>query len=453
MTAPGVSQGAAVGRPLRIGCGAGFANDRIDAAVRLVEGGNLDVLVLECLAERTIALGQTRELATPGTGYDPTLERRLRALLGVLSETGCRLVTNLGSANPRAAGLVTQRVAQGMGLPLRIAVVTGDDVLEQLDQQSPAWEDGKSLREHGQVVSANAYLGVEALLPALETGADVVLTGRVADPSLFLAPMVNAFGWGAADWELLGAGTVVGHLLECGSQVSGGYFVDPPHKTVENLAYVGFPLAEVHADGTAVITKVEGTGGAVTFETVSEQLTYEILDPGRYLTPDVTADLRCTRLDDVGLDRVRVSGVGGTSRPERLKVSVGYRAGFRCEAGISYAGEGAEGRARAAAEVVRARVGDVRGEVRLDIVGIDSLHGPALSTGGAPHECRLRASVLSEDVESAVLMGEEVIGLYNNGPAGGGGARSAVTEVIGVLSTDIARTGVHPVVTVLQATP
>jgi hypothetical protein len=436
---------------LRIGCGAGFANDRTDAAVILVEHGRLDFLVLECLAERTIALGQRRELAAPGTGYDPSLERRIRSLLKPLAAAGTRLIANLGAANPLAAGAQVKRIAEQMGIPVRIAVLTGDDVLPGLSPLATAWEDGRPLAEHGPIVSANAYLGTEALLPALDTGADIVLTGRVADPSLFLAPMVAEFGWDSTDWQRLAAGTLVGHLLECGAQVSGGYFVDPPYKTVDDLAHVGFPIAEVGSDGAAVVTKVPGTGGMVNFETVSEQLTYEILDPANYVTPDVTVDISEARIDEVGVDRVAVHGAAGKPRPDRLKASVGYRAGHLCEAEISYAGTGSVARAEAAAEVVRQRLAGYQ-QLRLELIGVNALHGGQLSAGREPYECRLRLSALCSSPDDARLAGEEVVGLYNNGPAGGGGCRSHVTELIGILSTDIARETVKPEVTLVEVT-
>lgn len=436
---------------LRIGCGAGFANDRFDAAVELVENGSLDYLVLECLAERTIALGQLRERTQRGTGADPTLERRIRSLLQPMSARKVRLVTNLGSANPLAAGHAVVRIAEEMKLPLQVAVLTGDDVLSTVDLSQPAWEGARPLDSYGEVISANAYLGAEHMLAALESGADVIITGRVADPSLFLAPLVHHFGWSLEDWDRLAAGTAMGHLLECGSQVTGGYFADPPYKTVPNLAYLGFPLAIVEPDGATTVTKNPGTGGVVTLETVLEQLTYEVLDPSRYITPDVTADFSGIAATETKADAVAIAGASGLARPDRLKVSVGYRAGYRCEAGISYAGAGNVARARLAADVVRTRVGGICENARVDLFGVDALHGSELSRGPEPYECRLRLSVLCRTVELAEAAGNEVIGLLNNGPAGGGGARSEVSEVVGILSTTIERSTINPTVTLLES--
>lgn len=436
-------------QPLRIGCGAGTANDRFDAAVELVENGSLDVLVLECLAERTTALGQLRERTTPGSGADPTLARRVRSLLEPLRRHRTRLITNLGSANPMAGGQLMVQLATELGMPLRVAVLSGDDVSAGFDQAAPAWEDGRPLDSHGELISANAYLGAEHILPALQTGADVVITGRVADPSLFVAPIAEHYGWRLDDWQRMADGTVVGHLLECGSQVSGGYFADPPYKVVPDLAHLGFPVALVREDGRAVVTKNPETGGLVTVDTVLEQLTYEVLDPTSYLTPDVTADFHAVSVNQVGPDQVAVHGATGRPRPEQLKVSVGYKAGYRCEAEISYAGAGSVARGRLAADVVRERVSEFCKRARVDLFGVNALHGEVLSRVGDPYECRVRLSVICPSLDQAEAAADEVVGLNNNGPAGGGGARSQVTEVVGILSTTIDRTAVNPAVTML----
>ncbi|WP_245646271.1 acyclic terpene utilization AtuA family protein [Nocardiopsis trehalosi] len=426
------------GGTVRIGCGAGFAADRVEPAVDLVERGALDTLVLECLGERTVALAALRRLADPGGGYDPMLAKRMRALLGPLRRTGTRLVTNAGAAHPQAAARMVAALAAEAGEPLAVAAVTGDDVLDRIDPDAPAWEDGRPLAEHGELVSANAYIGVDALLPALETGAPVVIAGRAADPSLFLAPLVHALGWDTADWDRMAAGTLVGHLLECAGQVTGGYFADPGVKPVPGLARLGYPLAEVGADGGAVVTKPDGTGGRVDRMTVVEQLTYEVTDPGAYLTPDVTLDITGVGVEGLGGDRVRVGGARGRARPAELKVSVGYRAGFRGEGEISYAGRGALDRARLAAEVVRERVAGAVPRLRVDVVGVDAVHGSALSEG-APYECRLRVAGLAPDRATADIVAEEVSALYTSGPAGGGGLRAGTTEVVGVLSTTVPR--------------
>lgn len=423
---------------MRIGSGAGFAGDRIEPAVQLAARGELDDLVLECLAERTIALGQQRRLRDPALGHDPRLRARFRPLLPVAIGNGVRVVTNMGAANPLAAGEVTRDLLVSSGLRGRIAVVTGDDVLDRLDLRKPALEDGIALADHGEIVSANAYLGAEALLPALDTGADVVLTGRVADPSLFLAPMAHRLGWDLDDWPRMAAGTLAGHVLECAGQVTGGYFADPGVKDVPGLAGLGFPYAAVESDGTAVIGKLPDTGGLVSTATVREQLLYEVTDPTGYRTPDVVLDFREVRAEQLAADRVRISGAVGRPRPEDLKVSVGYRAGYRAECGISYAGPNAARRASLAADVVTTRLRGTGLRIRADVLG-------------EAGECRLRVAALAPDPELADLVCHEVESLYTNGPAGGGGVRTDVREVIGIVSTLIPRTEVETRVTVLEA--
>ncbi len=351
----------------------------------------------------------------------------------------------MGAANPVGAGAVTRDLLAELGLGGKIAVVTGDDVLDRLDLGLPALEDGVPLADHGAVVSANAYLGADALLPALERGADVVLTGRVADPSLFVAPLAHRLGWSLEDWPRVAAGTLVGHVLECAGQVTGGYFADPGVKDVPGLTELGFPFAEVAADGTATIGKLADTGGVVSIATVREQLLYEVTDPTGYRTPDVVLDFRAVRAEQAGADRVRISGAAGRARPAELKVSVGYRAGYRAECGISYAGPNAARRARLAADVVTARLRGTGLRIRADVLG-------ALGDSGEPtDECRLRVAAMTPDPEAGDVVCHEVEALYTNGPAGGGGVRTEVREVIGIVSALIPREDVETQVTVLEA--
>src|SRR5687768_14635259 len=272
---------------VRIGAGAGFAGDRLEPAVELAHRAGLADIVLECLAERTIALGQQRRLTDPDAGYDPRLVARFERLLPVALARGVRVITNMGAANPLMAGRVTRDLLVRHGSTARVGVVTGDDVLDRLDLDAPALENGRPLRAHGEVVAANAYLGADAVLPALEAGAQVVVTGRVADPSLFLGPLAQRLGRDPADPAFAAAGTLVGHLLECAGQLTGGYFADPGVKDVPGLADLGFPYADVAADGTAEYGKLPGTGGRLDRATVREQLLYEITDPTGYHTPDV----------------------------------------------------------------------------------------------------------------------------------------------------------------------
>ncbi|HEY8233603.1 MAG TPA: acyclic terpene utilization AtuA family protein [Vicinamibacteria bacterium] len=426
---------------IRIGAGAGYSGDRIEPAVELAEKGGLDYLVFECLAERTIALAQLQKAKDPEAGYDPLLGERMQAVLAACRARGTRIVTNSGAANPRAAARRVLEVARSLGLAgTRIAVVTGDDVLALLQRGKGL---GEPLAQLGDsVISANAYIGAGPIVEALAGGADVVITGRAADPSLFLAPLVHAFGWSSDDWARLGQGTLVGHLLECAGQVTGGYFADPGFKDVPGLARLGFPLAEVAEDGSAVITKVEGSGGRVSEATCKEQLLYEIHDPARYVTPDVVADFTGVTLAELDPDRVAARGATGRARPEQLKVAVGYRDGFIGEGQISYAGPGALARARLALEIVAERLrltGARCREVRCDVIGVDALHGARLSAGAEPYEVRARVAGRSESAAEAARIGREVEALYTNGPAAGGGATQSVREVIAVATLFLPR--------------
>ena len=321
-------------KTIRIGAGAGFSGDRIEPAVELAERGKLDYLAFECLAERTIALAQLQKLANPALGYDPLLEARMRAVLPIARRNGVRIITNMGAANPWAAGQKVAAIAAELGvIGLKVAVVEGDDVTEVLrGSDLVLMETGERIADLGaRLVSANAYLGVAGIVEALARGADVVITGRAADPALFLAPLVHAFGWALDDWEKLGRGTLAGHLLECAGQITGGYFADPGVKDVAGLARLGFPLGEIDADGRVVITKLDGTGGSVSLATCKEQLLYEVHDPEAYLQPDVIADFSGVAMQAVGTDRVSLSGARGKPRTGKLKVSVGYRDGFNGE--------------------------------------------------------------------------------------------------------------------------
>lgn len=432
---------------LRIGAGAGYSGDRLEPAVELARDGRLDYLIFECLAERTIALAQQARLDDPAAGFDPLLAARMRAVLPYTRSTGRRLriITNMGAANPRGAAAEVLRIAAELGLHgLKIAAVEGDDVLPILIRH-PEWllDNGQTVADLGQrLVSASAYLGVEGIVQALAQDADVVITGRVADPSLFLAPQVHHFGWAAQDWQRRGRGTLTGHLLECAGQVSGGYFADPGVKDVPGLAWLGFPYAEIDADGLATLGKVAGSGGRIDIATCTEQLLYEVHDPRHYLTPDVTADFSAARFEVCGPDQVRVSGGGGRERPSQLKVTVGYRDGWIGEGQISYGGPNAVARARLAGRIVQERLaltGVVCEDLRCDLMGVDSLHGSTFGQGGEPWEVRLRVAARCCDRSAAQAVANEVETLYTNGPAGGGGATRQVREVLAVASLFVSR--------------
>jgi len=424
-----------VTKTLRIGTGAGYAGDRLEPAVLLAESGTVDFLVLEVLGERTVALAQLRKRKDPSAGYDVMLERRIAALLPIAKRKGVRIVGNFGGANPDGAAELMLTIGRRLGVPVKVATVTGDDVLAAVDPADVTLETGAPLAAYGALVSANAYLGAEALLPALESGADVIVTGRVADPSLFLAPMIHRYGWALDDVDRLARGTAIGHLLECAAQVTGGYFADPGVKDVPDIAHLGFPFADVDADGVATIGKLEGTGGVIDLRTVKEQLLYEVTDPHGYVTPDVIADFSTVRLRDLGRDRVEVRGARGRPRPAQLKVSVGYVAGYVGEGEIGYGGRNALARARLAGEIISERIGSEFEELRVDLIGSTSLHGRAFDVEERPYEIRLRVAARASTAERAAIIGEEVEALYLNGPAGGGGARKYVHEQIGIVST------------------
>lgn len=432
-------------RKVRIGCGAGFSGDRLEPAVILAEKGELDYLVLECLAERTIALAQKRKALDPEKGYDPLLEKRLDLLLPIIKKNNIRLITNMGAANPIAALKKVIEIARSKAISIKVAAIIGDDVYELISGNEIAIETNKPLKDSGQLISANAYLGADAILAALQTDANVIITGRVADPSLFLAPLIHEFNWDINDMQLMGKGTVVGHLLECAGQISGGYFADPIKKLVENMSELGHPFVDVFEDGSAIVSKVKGTGGHIDLATAKEQLLYEVTDPHEYYTPDVIADFTTVCLTDLGEDRVKVTGGGGKNKPSTLKVSVGYKAGFIGEGEISYAGPSAIQRAQLAGEIIRQRLRSTVSDLKIDYIGCSSLHQLSISDirGMEPYEIRLRVAGKMKTAEKAARIGEEVEALYTNGPAGGGGVRKYVNEVVGIVSTLINRVEVH----------
>ena len=436
-------------RTYRIGTGAGFSSDRLDPAIDLVKRGQLDAIVFECVGERTLAFGHRDRAKDSNRGYNALLEKRLRALLALCHTNDTRLITNMGVANPAAAAKIAHQIGQELGLNgLRIAAVTGDDVSALIHDYSKLSEPACTVGETGRsVIGANAYLGSDAIIMALEEDAHVVITGRVADPSLFLAPIQHNFDWPAQDWSRLGAGTLVGHLMECAAQVTGGYFVDPGYKSVPNLAYVGFPLAEVNCDGSAVITKLAGTGGNVSTQTVKEQMLYEVHNPSAYLTPDVVADFSGVEISDEDNDRVRVDGAKGTPRPSELKVTVAFDGGYLAEAEVSYAGPGAAERASLAADIVKDRIKQVHGidePCRTDLIGLNAIHELELETNMDIRDVRLRAAFRCDDHEIADTLLWEVESLLCCGPAGGGGYRGRIEPSVLTYSTFVDRNQVAP---------
>ena len=428
-------------QPLRIGCGAGFSGDRTDAASPVVQDlidglhtcGGSAVLIFETLAERTLALAQLARVANPLAGYEPLLLDYLRPVLASCLMHGIRIVSNFGAANPLAAADAIAELSRSLNLRApRIAVVSGDDVRAHPEVLSLA----QSLPH--PLVSANAYLGAQAIAQALNAGADIVVCGRVADPSLTLGPAMAHFGWKPDDWDALAGATMAGHLLECGAQVTGGYYADPGFKDLPDLAHVGFPIARIEADGSCTLTKPQGTGGRIDSHTVKEQLLYEIDNPAAYITPDVVADITLAMVTELGSDCVRLSGVKGHPRPAHLKVNICHENGWFAEGEISYAGPRAEARARLAGDILRERLPLL--SLRVDLIGVSSIWADdagallaALPDAGHT-DVRLRIAASHQDKAVAEQLLREVNALYTCGPAGGGGVRTGLRMRLGLVS-------------------
>jgi hypothetical protein len=443
-------------RIIRLGAGAGYSGDRILPAVELAEKGNIDYLIFECLAERTVALAQLEKIKNSNLGFDPLLKDRMRAVLLTCKEKRVKIITNMGAANPKAAAEEILDIAKELGIQsLKIGVVSGDDVLSVvISGDFLTMEAGDPISAlKNKIISANAYLGCEPIVEALKLGADIVITGRVSDPALFLAPLMYEFDWSASDWKLLSQGILAGHLLECAAQVTGGYFADPGYRDVPNLENLGFPIAEVSEDGAVIITKVEGSGGYVTKATCSAQLLYEIDDPSQYFQPDITADFSKVTITELAPNRIKVENAGGAERPSDIKVTIGLRDGFIGDGQISYAGVGAVSRGQLALQVLQKRIeasGTQFLDIRYELIGLNAIHGDHLSQGYEPYEVRVRVAARANTIKEAEFVVNEVEAMYLNGPAGGGGATKLVREVISVVSTLIPRELIKPSVLILE---
>ena len=432
-------------KKIRIGSGAGYAGDRIEPAVELMEKGNLDYIIFECLAERTIAIGQQDKMKDPTKGYNQLLEARMRKILKLAKDNHIKVITNMGAANPVAAAEKTAEIAKELGVSgLKIAYVTGDDITPQIEKyyDNDVLElDCKLGDIKESILSTNVYLGAEGIIEALENGADIVITGRVSDPALSIGPLVHEFGWNIKDdADKMGQATLVGHLLECAGQVTGGYYADPGYKDVPDLDRLGFPLIEIDETG-----KFEGSGGLVCEDTCKEQMIYEIHNPERYLTPDTIADFSHVTFTQVGENRVEAAHATSHGKPETLKVSVGYKDCFIGEGEISYGGMNCMNRAKLAADIVEKRlklVGVEMEEFRIDYIGYNSLYKSEISDQYAPDvfpEIRLRVSGRTKDKANATLIANEVEALYTNGPAGGAGATKKVSEIVSICSIFVPR--------------
>lgn len=440
-----------------MGCGAGFSGDRVDAPVSVVEAiaasGRPGAIMFETLAERTLALGHVARRVDPEQGFEPLLPELVGPILSRCLRAGIAIIGNFGAANPPAAARLLHRLAAERGLPPpRIAVIEGDDIKESiaLDTLEVFEADTGLAGSTDEVIAANVYLGAKPIAEALHAGAQIVVTGRVADPALALGPLAAHFGWAWDDWDRLAAGTLAGHLLECGAQVTGGYYADPGYKDVPRPEAIGFPIAEVEASGDFAITKAAGTGGAVNRRTVAEQVLYEVHDPAAYLTPDVTLDVTEIRLEQQDQDRVRVSGARGHPAPSTLKATVSFPGDWIGEAEISYAGPNAMARARLAAEIIGERITMRQLPVRrrLDLIGALSVfddNGGTLARN-APEAPEVRVRLAASGAERRAVEGsiQEVLALLCCGPAGGGGHRGQVRNRVRTVSYLVPRAAVSP---------
>ena len=441
----------------RVACAAGFSGDRLGVAKPLVNSlmhhGGPACLIFESLAERTLALAQLERRQNNQLGYEPLLEEMIEPILSDCVTAGIPIVGNFGAANPYAAASVIARLAKQKNLPeLKIAVVLGDDI-SGVEYHSiietHLTESDRALLARSQMVSANVYLGAKEIADALNAGAQIVVTGRVADPALTVGPLMAYFKKRWDDWDFLASATMAGHLLECGAQVTGGYFSDPGYKDVPNLSNVGFPIVEFDSQGNICVTKPEGSGGIVNRLTVTEQLLYELHDPAAYLTPDVVADITAAQIHDLGNDRVQLSGVKGHPKPDCLKANICINGGWLAEAEISYAGHHALERAQLAAQIIRERIGkDLT--LRIDFIGSSSIFAsdtgevPILNTSNTYEDIRLRVAAAHQDRQLAMRVCREVTALYTCGPAGGGGVRTSLKPRLNTLVALIPRAEIKP---------
>jgi len=450
---------------IRVACGQGFWGDLLDAPVRQVSEGPIDYLMLDYLAEVTMSIMQKQRARDPRAGYARDFIPLMREILPLCVERDIRVTANAGGVNPTGCAEAVRDVARELGLAgrLKIGTVTGDDIMGRLDEllargiELRNMDTGEPLAHvRERVQSANAYLGAWPIVEALRRGARVVVTGRATDTGLTLAPLIYEFGWGENDWNRLAAGTVAGHIIECGAQVSGGN-CQYEWQAIPDLANVGFPIVEASADGTFVVTKHEGTGGRVNVPSVKEQLVYEMGDPAGYITPDCVADFTTIRLEDAGRDRVRVRGVRGRPATEFLKVSISYSAGFKAVGTLVYAWPDAYAKARAADQILRARLerlGLKFEQILAEFVGANATHGPLAGepSTDAP-EVQLRVGVRGPDRAAVERFTKEIAPLILTGPpavTGFAGGRPKVEEVVAYWPALIPKMEIEPRVEVTE---
>jgi hypothetical protein len=449
---------------VRVASGQGFWGDWLEAPRRQVEGGEVDYLMLDYLAEVTMSILQKQKERDPNLGYARDFIGAIESVLPAILGRGVRVVANAGGVNPPACARALQELARGAGAAgrLRIGVVTGDDLLPRIDELVAAGHELRNMDTgeplstvRDRVLSANAYIGSTPIVEALARGAQVVVTGRSTDTALTMAPLRHEFGWDAHDWNRLAAGIIAGHIIECGAQCSGGNCLRE-WRTIENLADIGYPIVEASPDGTFVVTKHPHTGGRIDVPSVSEQLVYEMGDPHSYITPDVVADFTTIRLEQDGPDRVRVSGIEGRAATDKLKVSVAYRAGFKAVGTLVYAWPDALEKAQLADRVLRERL-DRMGlrfdKVLTEFVGANATHGPLAGPSGDVPEVQFRIGVRSESRTDVERFTREIAPLVLNGPpsvTGFAGGRPKVEEIVAYWPALIDKSVVTPAVEVLS---
>jgi len=450
-------------KSIRIASGQGFWGDLLTAPKSQVTQGPVDYLMMDYLAEVTMSIMQKQKNKDPKLGYARDLVDLMKDLLPVCTERNIRVITNGGGVNPLACSEAIAEAARGLGIGgLKIGVVLGDDILDQIDPLQTAGHELKNM-ESGEPVSAvrnrlqsaNVYFGAGPIVEALKQGASIVITGRTTDTGLTLAPMVHEFNWSSDDWDRLAAGTVAGHILECGGQASGGNF-SADWRSVPDLAHIGFPIAEAYSDGRIVITKHESLGGLVSLQTVKEQLLYEIGDPREYITPDCIADFTTIHLSQEQSNRVRVDRVKGKPATEFFKVSMAYLDGYTAFGTLTYSWPDALEKAKKADEILRTRLRDLGlpfQEIRTEFLGVNSSHGPLAPPVHDPNEVVVRIGVRSQDRTAVERFGKEIAPLILTGPpsvTGFAGGRPRASEVISYWPALIAKTAVKPVVRIIS---
>jgi len=443
---------------IRIANGQGFWGDWLEAPVRLVEQGPIDYLALDYLAEITMSILQKQKEADPKLGYARDFPPLVARIAPRLRERGIKVIANAGGVNPAACAREVVRLAPG----LKVAVVLGDDVFGRLDaflakgypmRDMDTGEPLAGIRD--RILSANAYIGAFPLAEALATGAHVVIAGRSTDTALTLAPMVHEFGWGESDYDRLAAGTIAGHIIECGAQATGGN-CQVDWQNIPDMANIGYPIIEAEPDGSFCVTKHAGTGGQVSSHTVKEQLLYELGDPKRYITPDCVADFTSVRLQDAGPDRVRVSGIKGGERPPSLKLSIAYANGWKAVGTLVYSWPQALAKARAADRIVRQRLADLGlafDEIATEFLGWNACHGPAAPPNPDPPEIQVRIGVRGPDRKAVDRFTRELIPLVLNGPPGATGfgeGRPPVREIVAYWSALVPREEISTRVEVIE---